>query len=144
MSQLFIPMGRVTADLELKTSANSNDYVRVDLVENIWVSGTMRPQYLQVWAWGEDAKNLIKSKVKKNSLIWVTGTLILEKYKKQDGITTDKRLKVKLDNWGYISIGKPKKGNTDDDMTSGDEAVTHNPLDTIPDGVIDGDRETLP
>ena len=144
MSQLFIPAGCVTADLELKTSANNNCYVRFDLVENIWVSGTMQPQYLQVWAWGENAKNLIKSKLKKNSLIWVSGALILEEYKKRDGTTTDKRLKVKLDNWGYIYTGKPKNGKIDDDMTSGDEAVTHNPLDTIPGGMIDGDRETLP
>jgi single-stranded DNA-binding protein len=143
MSQLFIPAGCVTADLELKTSANKNCYVRFDLAENIWVSKTMRTQYLQVWAWEENAKQLIKRKVKKNSLIWVSGTLILEKYKKQDGITTDKRLKVILDNWGYIS-GKPKNGSSGNDITSGDEAVTHNPLDTFHDGVIDGDKETLP
>ena len=139
MSQSFTPVGRVTSDLEMKTSVNQNCYVRFDLVENVWISGTMRTQYLQVWAWGEDAKRLIKSKVGKGSLIWVSGSLILEEYKKQDGITTDKRLKVILDNWGYINAGKP--GN---DTASGDEAEQHNPSDMYPDGEIDGDRDNLP
>jgi single-stranded DNA-binding protein len=104
----------------------------------------MRTQYLQVWAWGENAKHLIKSKVKKGSLIWVSGTLILEEYKKQDGVTTDKRFKVILDNWGYTSAGKPKNGETGNATASSDEAAQNNPLDMYPDGEIDGDRETLP
>ena len=144
MSQSFTPVGRVMSDLELKTSVNQNSYVRFDLAESIRVGGTTRTQYLQVWAWGENAKHLIKSKVKKGSLIWVSGTLILEEYKKQDGITTDKRLKVILDNWGYIPAGTPKNSETDDDIASGNEAVQTNPLDMFPDGEIDGDRETLP
>jgi len=144
MSQSFTPVGRVTSDLELKTSVNQNCYVRFDLAENIWVGGTMRIQYLQVWAWGENAKRLIKSKVGKGSLIWVTGSLILEEYKKQDGVTTDKRLKVILDNWGYINVGKPKNGEPDNDTAFGDEATQHNPYDLYPDGEIDGDRDTLP
>ena len=137
MSQSFTPIGRVTADLELKTSVSNNSYVRFDIAESIWVGGTMRTQYLQVWAWGENAKHLIKSKVKKGSLIWVSGSLILEEYRKQDG-TADKRLKVILDNWGYINTGNSKNG---DDIVSRDTAEQINPY---PDGEIDGDRETLP
>lgn len=144
MSQSFTPIGRVTADLEMKTSVNQNCYVRFDLAESIRVGGTTRTQYLQVWAWGEDAKHLIKSKVKKGSLIWMSGTLMLEEYRKQDGTMTDKRLKVILDNWGYIPVGKPKNGEPGDDIASSHEAAQNNPLDTFPDGEIDGDRETLP
>ncbi|MCL2775789.1 MAG: single-stranded DNA-binding protein [Oscillospiraceae bacterium] len=144
MSQSFTPIGRVTADLELKTSVNQNSYVRFDLAESIRVGGTTRTQYLQVWAWGEDARRLVKSKVRKGSLIWVTGTLILEEYKKQDGATTDKRLKVILDNWGYIPAGKPQNGETGDDTASSDEAAQNNPFYMFPDGEIDGDRESLP
>ena len=144
MSQSFTPVGRVTSDLELKTSVNQNSYVRFDIAESIRVSGITRTQYLQVWAWGKDAERLVKSRVKKGSLIWVTGTLILEEYIKQDGITADKRLKVILDNWGYIPAGKPKNGETGGDTVSGDEAAQHDPLDMLPDGEIDGDRENLP
>jgi single-stranded DNA-binding protein len=139
MPQSSFTIGRVTADLELQTSANKNNYVRFNLAENIGYGESSHTQFLQVWAWGDDAKYLISGKVKKGSLIWVSGQLMLEEYKKQDG-TADKRLKVILDNWGYIPAGKPKGG-------SGDEASaaeTNTPFDTPPDGEIDGDRETLP
>ena len=140
MSQSFT-IGRVTADFELQTSANGNSYVRFDLAENFWVDESTRTQFLQIWAWEEHAKRLIKAKVKKGSLVWVSGQLTLEEFKKQDGVTTDKRLKVKLDNWGYISTGKPKNGD------AGDEAAAtepNPPFYTPPDGEIDGDKENLP
>ena len=138
MSQSFT-VGRVTADLELKTSSNQNCYVRFDLAENIRFGESSHTQFLQVWAWGDDAKHLINGKVKKGSLIWVSGELILETFKKQDG-TTDKRLKVKLDNWSYISVGKPKNGDTSE-YAPPDTSI---PYDTAPNGEIDGDREILP
>ena len=143
MSQ-SMTIGRVTADFEMQTSTNKNNYVRFDLVENFWVDDSMRTQFLQVWAWGENAKRLINAKVKKGSLIWVSGQLTLEEFKKQDGITTDKRLKVKLDNWGYISAGKPKNGDSANEVAAFGTVEPNIPYDTSPDGEIDGDRETLP
>ncbi len=141
MSQLFT-VGRVTADLELQTSTNRNNYVRFGLAETIGYGEFARSQYLQVWAWGDDAKYLIKGKVKRGSLIWVTGSLELEEFTKQDGITTDKRLKLTLDNWGYIPVGKPKQG--DALPTPDDEPKIDQPSDLPSDGEIDGDREQLP
>jgi len=136
MTQLFT-IGRVTADLELQTSANGNSYVRFNLAEKLGYGESAHTQFLQVWAWGDDARHLIKGKVKKGSLIWVSGRLMLEEYKKQDG-AADKRLKVILDDWGYIPAGKPKNGGGED------MAETNPPYDALPDGEIDGDRETLP
>lgn len=109
MAQVVI-LGRVTADLELQTSAKMNSYVRFSLAENIGYGETSRAQYYQVWAWGNDAKHLIKRKVKQGSLIWVSGSIELEEYIKQDGETKDKRLKVKLDNWDYVPLGKHNAG----------------------------------
>ena len=40
--------------------------------------------------------------MRKGSLIWVSGSLELEEYTKNDGETHDKRLKLKLDDWDYI------------------------------------------
>ena len=148
MSQSFT-IGRVTADMELQWSVNQNAYVRFGLAENIGYGETARTQFLQVWAWGDDAKRLIQRGVKKGSLIWVSGQLELEAYKKQDG-TTDKRLKVMLDNWGFIAAGKPKgsaAGETAETVKpigADQTAEADKPNDTRPDGVIDGDRETLP
>jgi len=139
MSQT-ITIGRVTADFELQTSAKQNCYVRFGLAEKIGYGESARTQYLQVWAWGDDAKHLIKGKVKKGSLIWVSGQLELEEFTKQDGVTTDKRLKVILDNWGYIPVGKPKQGGAQPD----DEPEPEEEPSYPPSGEIDGDREVLP
>ena len=132
-------IGRVTADLELQTSANGNNYVRFNLAENLGYGSSMRTQYLQVWAWGDDAEHLINGRVKKGSLIWVAGQLMLEEYKKLDGVTSDKRLKVILDSWGYIPAGKPKNSDTREEA-----AKTTVPRDSFHDRGIDGDKENLP
>ena len=139
MSQSFT-IGRVTADLELKTSSKKTNYVRFDLAENIGYGGSSHTQYLQVWAWGDNATHLINGKVKKGSLIRVSGELILEEYKKQDN-TTDKRLRVNLESWRFISTNKPKNGSLGDETPDTEPA---NPYDTPPGGDIDGDREILP
>ena len=90
MAQTIV-IGRITADLEMKTSANGNPYVRFDLVENIGSKENSRPQYFQICAWSDDAKRIVKARAKKGSLIWVSGSLELETFTKRDGITTDKR-----------------------------------------------------
>lgn len=134
MSQINI-IGRVTSDFELQTSSNGNLYARLNLAENIGYGKYARTQYFQVWAWGDDAKHLLRSKVKQSSFIWITGSLELEEYSKQDG-TKDKRLKVILDNWGYIPVGKSKQNSQPDDIA-----------ETVPvssNGQIDGEREELP
>lgn len=96
MAQVNV-IGRITADLELKTSEKSNPYVRFDIAENIGSRQTLHTQYFQVCAWGEDANRLMKAHAKKGSLIWVTGSLELEPYTKRDGISIDKRMKILLD-----------------------------------------------
>lgn len=68
MAQTIV-IGRITADLEMKTSANGNPYVRFDLVENIGSKENSRPQYFQICAWSDDAKRIVKARAKKGSLI---------------------------------------------------------------------------
>ena len=135
MSQLFA-IGRVTTNLELKTSTNGNKYTQFSLMERINFGENARNQFIQVWAWGNLAQQLIQLGVKTGSLVWVSGSLELEDYVKKDGKTQDKRLKLKLKDWGFVprdKITKKQKGTS----TSLDAAS-----DKV--GVIDGDRETLP
>lgn len=139
MAQIFI-IGRVTADFELQTSTNMNSYVRFGLAENIGYGESSKAQYYQVWAWEADAKHLIRRKVKQGSFIWVSGSVELEEYIKQDGETKDKRLKVKLDNWDYIALGKT---NTEKETESG-ENLTPLMEKILPAGEINGDKENLP
>lgn len=139
---LSFTIGHVTADLELQTSTNGVPYVRFSLAETLGYGETARTQFLQVWAWREDAARLIKRKVKKGSLIWVSGSLEMESYQKRDGQTTDKRLKVTLDNWDYVSGGKATAGRTD--MVVPNEGPSPDTSQALSDGEIDGDREHLP
>lgn len=143
MSQVYT-IGRVTADLELQTSTNMNSYIRFGLAEHIGYGESQRTQFLQVWAWEDDAKRLIKGKVKKGSLIWVSGPLELEEYTKQDGITRDKRLKIIMDNWGYVPVGKTKSSESDADIPDDVAAETGMPESRSHVRELDGDRENLP
>ena len=70
MAQVNV-IGRITADLELKTSEKSNPYVRFDIAENIGSRQTLHTQYFQVCAWGEDANRLMKAHAKKGMSIFV-------------------------------------------------------------------------
>ena len=125
-------IGRVTADLELRESARKEPYVRFSLAENLGYGETARTQYFQVWAWGHLAKNLVKRKVRKGSLIWVSGSLELEEYARQDGVTRDKRLKLKLNEWGFVPAAQRP-----------DWTPEHEKDVPAPD-LVDGDRDGLP
>ena len=131
MAQTYV-IGRVTADLERKISINQHPYVRFDIAENIGGRGHNRTQYFQICAMGGDADRLIRARVKKGSLIWGSGSLELEIFTGKDGSTTDKRLKILLDNWGFVPVA-----NKD---------VLEQPPSTLTaaSAEIDGDREPLP
>lgn len=137
MAQVNV-IGRITADLELKTSEKNNSYVRFDIAENIGSRQNLHTQYFQICAWGEDANRLIKARAKKGSLIWVTGSLELEPYTKRDGVTIDKRMKILLDNWGFVPVGGAKTSKEGLAQTA-PEVPSHQDYDGI-----DGDRDTLP
>jgi single-stranded DNA-binding protein len=136
MADLFA-VGRVTADFELKTSANQNPYVRFDLAEHIGRGQSSRTQFYQVFAYGEKAQQLIRAKVGKGSLIRISGGLELESFLKRDGVTKDKRLKVALYDWRFIPVGKPKEANG-----AQPQEGFASPTESVPE--IDGERETLP
>ncbi len=139
MAQVFI-IGRVTTDFELQTSTNMHSYVRFGLAENIGYGESSKAQYYQVWAWESDAEHLIKRKVKQGSLIWISGSIELEEYTKQDGETKDKRLKVKMDSWDYVALGK----NSTDKVADSKE-LSAPPSEGIPSGgEINGDKENMP
>lgn len=126
-------IGRVTADLELRESTRKEPYVRFSLAEKLGYGENVRTQYIQVWAWGYLARNLVKRKVRKGSLIWATGSLELEEYTRKDGETHDKRLKLKLDDWDYVPAvqGKSESG-----------VPQSAPPGFV--GMVDGERDPLP
>ena len=126
-------IGRVTADLELRESTRKEPYLRFSLAENLGYGETAHTQYYQVWAWGHLAKKLVNRKVRKGSLIWVSGSLELEEYTKKDQVTHDKRLKLKLDDWDYVPAFQSKTESGIPQSESPD-----------PIGTVDGERMALP
>lgn len=130
--------GWVTNDLEPKMSVRKSLYVRFSLAERVGYGETAHTQYYDVWAWGQTAQSLIDLNVRKGSLVWVRGSLELVDYTKRDGVTKDKRLKLKLLEWRYTQGGDTKAPHTNEKGVS-QTAEHHGPI-----AVVDGERETLP
>lgn len=133
-------VGRVTADLEPQTSTNGNTYVRFSIAVDKGYGDNKRTIFPQCWLYGDQVPRIMKAKVKKGSLIWVSGEVDLVEYEKKD-YTKDKNLKITVHDWGYVPVGK---GKGDENQTDG-TSFTDNPPDEPPHfDEIDGDNGNLP
>lgn len=137
MSQLFTT-GRVITDLELKSSAQQNLYLRFTLAERIGYGDNARAQHIHVWAWGYLAEKLKRCKVRKGNNIWVAGSLELEEFVRKDGTVADKQLKLKLTDWGFLPKESDKPPKEEKGVPPSDDAA-HNAVE-----IINGEREVLP
>lgn len=139
MAQIFV-FGNVTADLQQQISTNGTGYVCFDIGEHIGYGEAQHTQFYQVWAWGQDAQRLVKKGVGKGSFIWITGSLELVDYIKKDGVTKDKKLKLILDNWGFVP---GKRSNSETEAT---KEQKEQPVSAIFGQMkeLDGEREALP
>lgn len=131
MSQLYCT-GRVVSDLELKTSQKDVPYLCFPIAERVGYGSSAHTQYISVWAWGAMARQLVSDGVGKGSALWVSGSLELEAYTKKDGVTHDKRLKLKLRDWGHAPDGQRR------------EQEPGQTKDLPPPETVDGEREDLP
>ena len=131
MSKLYCT-GRVMSELELKTSARRVPYLCFPIAERVGYGSSAHTQYITVWAWGAMAQQFVSSGVSKGSVLWVSGSLELEEYTKKDGVTHDKRLKLKLKDWGFVPAGQRR------------EQCSGQVKELPPPETIDGERETLP
>jgi len=136
MAQLYT-IGWVSSEPRHGTSANQNPYTQFSLGERIGYGERARTQYYQIWAWDDVMRRLQKAGVKKGSLLWVSGSLELEEYTKKDGVTRDKRLKLKLTDWDFVPTGRRGQSSK---RTEG----TPEPEEPGAAGTIDGERDTLP
>lgn len=140
MAQVFV-FGNVTAELTMKTSASGNSYLRFNLAEHIGYGNVQRTQYYEVWAWSTDAVRLIRAGVKTGSLIWVSGSLELADCTDMDGKAKTKRLKVSLDNWGFVPGGKAKQNHA---VYTGSAEPPMGLTGFSDTEELDGDRDSLP
>lgn len=83
MAQVNV-IGRITADLELKTSEKSNPYVRFDIAENIGSRQALHTQYFQVCAYlpVSDEGNRIRAM----KLLQIGGEIIADLQRRKDRV----------------------------------------------------------
>ena len=134
MAQIHV-FGRVMHDLVPKESQSKQPYVCVDLMER---SGNNPPDFYQVWARGDQVARLVRLKIKKGSMIWLTGSQKLVDVRQKDG-TTVKKLKIWLTDFGFLP-GQTSRAKTECEQHDSDTAATA----PAPSEVMDGDRESLP
>ena len=109
----IITTGRVTADLELKTSQNGKNtkYVQFGLAVNKGYGEKEHPNFYSCLLYGEDAQRIIDAKVKKGSLIQIIGDQELVEYSRKDG-SPGWMAKVTLLSWNYAPTNRPKEETT--------------------------------
>ena len=134
MAQIHV-FGRVMHDLVPKESQSKQPYVCFDLMER---SGNNPPDFYQVWAHGDQVARLVRLKIKKGSMIWLTGSQKLVDVRQKDG-TTVKKLKIWLTDFGFLP-GQTSRAKTECEQHDSDTAATA----PAPSEVMDGDRESLP
>ena len=127
-------IGLITQGPELQRSAKGEPYVRFSAAEYVGFGLQRHTQFVDVWAWGYMAQRLAKCSLGKDDFIFLSGTLELEEFTKKDGVTKDKRLKLRLDDWAPV----PKKREA--------WRPAQNETEVFPVSAkqIDGDREELP
>lgn len=133
-------IGWVSSELVEGISANQIPFIRFSLAEQVGYGSSARTQYYQVWAWSDLMRRLVKAKVRKGSLLWVSGSLEQDEYTKKDGVTRDKRLVLTLTDWNFVpSTGKHGSRPSQTQDAHQASAANTSPVDTI-----DGERNTLP
>ena len=108
MAQIYV-FGRVMHELTPKESQSKQPYVCFDLMER---SGGEHPNFYQVWARGDQVARLTRLKVKKGSMIWLTGSQKLVDVRQKDGATSQP------------SIQDSANTNTDSRNTSSTPPIT--------------------
>lgn len=116
---MFTPValvGRVTKDVELKTSAGGTKYVQFSLAVNKGYGEQQHPNFYQCSLFEEAAERIIKAKVKKGSLITVIGDLDVQDYQNPTTNQLATFLKVKVYDWDYIPTGRKNTADGTDNV----------------------------
>ena len=137
MAQICVD-GRVISEIELKTSARNNPYVRFEITEHSGNKETQKAKYFHVCAFAEQALSLVKAGVSKGSIIQIYGTLEAETYGKSDGKSVGKRMKIMLKEWGLIPIRTSRDPKTSREKTSPKTAAMTEAAE------IDGEENPMP
>lgn len=113
--------GRVTTDLELKTSQNGKNttYVQFTVAVDKGFGEKEHTIFLQCILYGLDAERIVKANVKKGSCIFIAGNLDISEFTRSDN-SKDHMPRITLYDWCFAPTSRPKKA--DDESTVPDEA----------------------
>lgn len=102
--------GRVTADLELKTSQNgkNTNYVQFSLAVDKGFHEKEHTIFLQCILYGADAERIVNANVKKGSCIFIVGNLDISEFTRGDG-SKDHIPRVTLYDWCFAPTSRLKK-----------------------------------
>lgn len=111
-------IGRVTADLELKTSQNGKNtkYLQFGLAVNKGYGDNNHADFYSCILYGDAAQKMIDAKVKKGSMIQIVGDQDLVEFTKRDG-STGWAAKITLYTWSYAPTNRPKSAAADEDSS---------------------------
>lgn len=96
-------MGRVTADLELRHSSNNVPFIGFSAVVNKGRQEDQKTTFYQCVIFNELAERMIKAKVKKGSLLMITGELEMTEYQSKQGNTVTSP-KITIESWEYVPL----------------------------------------
>ena len=111
---MFTPItltGRVTADLELQTSANGTDYIQFNVAVNKGYGEQEHANFYQCILFGKAAERLSKAGVKKGSLLFITGDLDLVEFTRKSDNSKGTIAKITVHDWNYVPTGKRTEGS---------------------------------
>ena len=107
-------IGRVTKDLEPKTSPNGVSYVNFDVAENVGFGDKATTIFHRCTIFGEELVNrIVNAKVKKGSFLKVIGEQKLDAYIRDSDKTAVPVSNIEVLTWGYVNAGSGKSENTD-------------------------------
>lgn len=109
-----IIIGRVTKDLEPKTSGNGVHYVNFDVAENIGFGEKAKTVFHRCTIFGEELVNrIVNAGVKKGSLLQVVGEQTLDAYVREADGTPVATSNIEVWHWGYVPASSGKAGNNE-------------------------------
>lgn len=109
-------VGGVTADLELKESANGKPYLSFDLAVTKGFGTNKHTVYLQVWVFNAMAERIVAAKVRKGSQLLISGDLDVVEFERTDS-SKGMANKVYLQDWEFVGSGKSNEKSADEKKT---------------------------
>lgn len=99
-------VGRVTHDVELRARATTDEpYMQLGLAVNEGYKDHIHTSYYQCWLESEEATRASKAGVRKGSLLFVNGQLLVVDVPRKDG-STRTVARISRAHWDYIPLGR--------------------------------------